>query len=81
MTRADRAQQIVAGHARSRERLLAVAGAILPGTVVNDRALAETLIRVLGAMVHLYEVHASDLRGRCRVCRRHPCPLQALPAI
>jgi hypothetical protein len=50
--------------------------------IVEDRDAAEQLIRVIGAVVSLYDQHAVDDRGRCSRCRppghlpwrrRRPC--------
>jgi hypothetical protein len=52
------------------------------GLVVNDRETAETLMRIVGAVTELYDLHAFDKHGRCRRCRpirrgfargRHTC--------
>jgi hypothetical protein len=52
--------------------------------VVEDRDTAERLLRVVGALDALCELHAADERGRCRLCRRsrgfrrqaHHCTVQ-----
>jgi hypothetical protein len=36
---------------------------------LDDRAMAERLLRVVGAVSSLSEQHALDDRGRCRLCR------------
>jgi hypothetical protein len=40
------------------------------GLLVSDRDAAERLYRLVGALASLSERHASDPRGRCRLCRR-----------
>jgi hypothetical protein len=37
--------------------------------IVEDRETAERLIRVVGALAALCELHAADDRGRCPLCR------------
>ena len=39
------------------------------GLLINDRDLAEKLIRVVGALAALHDQHAFDNRGRCVRCR------------
>ena len=50
--------------------------------IIDDRDLAERLLRVVGALIALDELHACDARGRCARCgparrtvwrRRQPC--------
>jgi hypothetical protein len=49
--------------------------------IIEDRDLAERLLRVVGALLALNELHACDARGRCARCRparrvawrRQPC--------
>lgn len=41
---------------------------VLVGEVVADRAVAERLVRSMGALVDLHEQHRIDGRGRCGVC-------------
>jgi hypothetical protein len=51
--------------------------------ILDDRAMAEGLLRVIAAVNGLSEQHAPDDRGRCILCRpsrrlalwhrRHPC--------
>jgi len=37
--------------------------------IVDDQDSAEQLIRVVGAVIALYDRHAVDDRGRCALCR------------
>lgn len=56
------------------------------GLLIDDRDTAERLIRVVGSLAELYEVHAFDGRGRCSLCRpsgrrvlwrrRQPCSVR-----
>lgn len=41
---------------------------VLAGDVVADRAMAERLVRAMGALLRLQEQHGIDHRGRCAVC-------------
>ena len=52
--------------------------AVLPGEAIHDRALAEAVVRVLGAVAALHDEHAPNERGRCRTCGRRPCHVQAV---
>lgn len=42
---------------------------VLAGDVVDDRDIAERLVRAVGALVHLHTQHPIDADGRCRMCR------------
>jgi hypothetical protein len=58
------------------------------GLLVNDRAAAERLLRLIAVLVALNERHEFDEHGRCRLCRpirrgrrRHSCTVfEALTA-
>lgn len=41
---------------------------LLVGEVVSDRAVAERLVRVVGALLRVHDRHRLDPRGRCAVC-------------
>ena len=41
---------------------------VLAGEIVSDRALAERLVRAVGALAHLHGRHPLDTRGRCAWC-------------
>lgn len=45
---------------------------LLAGEIVSDRATAEYLIRILGALQRLVDQHRSDEQGRCVICRQPP---------
>lgn len=50
---------------------------VLAGELIGDRAIAERIIRFLGAMISLHERHEVDRYGRCGRCatqRRWWCP-------
>ncbi|MGI9001140.1 MAG: hypothetical protein ACR2GH_05690 [Pseudonocardia sp.] len=38
---------------------------VLAGEVVSDRAVAERLVRSVGALAHLHGRHRLDAHGRC----------------
>lgn len=54
---------------------------VLAGEVIEDRAIAERLVRFLGASISLHERHEVDRYGRCTRCaapwrpwrREHSC--------
>jgi hypothetical protein len=54
------------------------------GLLINDRAAAERVLRLIGALVALNEAHGFDEQGRCRRCRparwwhqrRHACTVR-----
>lgn len=41
---------------------------VLTGEVVDDRAIAECLVRSMGALMRLHQRHRLDQRGRCAHC-------------
>ncbi len=41
---------------------------VLAGEVVSDRDTAERLVRSVGALVDLHNLHRIDRRGRCGLC-------------
>jgi hypothetical protein len=41
---------------------------LLAGEVVSDRATAEQLVRVVGALLRLHARHRLDRHGRCAIC-------------
>jgi hypothetical protein len=41
---------------------------LLTGEVVADRAAAERLVRVVGALLRVHDRHRIDARGRCAIC-------------
>jgi hypothetical protein len=45
---------------------------MLAGDLVTDRATAERLVRWLGALVRLQQLHCVDRHGRCLICRAIP---------
>lgn len=45
---------------------------VLAGDAVADRAIAERLVRAMGALLRLQERHGIDARGRCAVCWTSP---------
>lgn len=45
---------------------------VLAGDVVADRAVAERLVRVLGAIVTVHEQHPIDAQGKCPRCWAMP---------
>lgn len=51
------------------EHLADLLDTLLAGEIVNDRATAERLVRLVSAATSLNERHAVDGRGRCTVCR------------
>ena len=54
------------------------------GLLINDRAAAERILRLIGALAALNKAHGFDEQGRCRRCRparrwrqrRHPCTVR-----
>lgn len=59
---------------------------VLAGEVISDRAVAERLVRFLGAVISLHERHVVDRYGRCGRCaarhrwwrpyrQSHPCSM------
>ena len=52
-------------HARELAELLDL---LLAGEVVSDRAVAERLVRVVGALLRLHDRHRLDRHGQCVVC-------------
>lgn len=55
---------------------------VLPGHAITDRELAEAILRLIGALLRLYEEHTPDSRGRCPLCgRRTTCPVDQMPTI
>lgn len=66
------------------EELSSLLEIVLAGEVIGDRAVAERLVRFLGAAISLNERHTVDRYGRCGRCvarhrwrrpwrRPHPC--------
>lgn len=51
------------------DELQEVAGTVITGEAVLDRAASERLLRVLGAVVSLHRMHDVDDHGRCTICR------------
>lgn len=51
------------------DELLALADTLLAGEQILDRAAAEHLVRVLGAVSALYAAHRVDDDGNCSICR------------
>lgn len=45
---------------------------VLAGDVVADRAMAERVVRALGALLRTHERHMWDRRGKCGVCWTNP---------
>lgn len=41
---------------------------LLAGEVVSDRATAEQLVRIVGAVLLLHDRHRLDRHGRCAIC-------------
>ncbi len=58
-----------ARHERVGEELENLAERIGAGDGVLDRAAAERLLRILGAVVSLHDMHQVDNRGNCSSCR------------
>lgn len=52
-------------HKRELSQLLDL---LLAGEVVSDRATAERLVKVVGAVQRVHDRHRIDARGRCAVC-------------
>jgi hypothetical protein len=52
-------------HGRELSELLDL---LLAGEVVSDRATAERLVKVVGAVQRVHDRHRIDTRGRCVVC-------------
>ena len=52
-------------HARELSELLDL---LLAGEVVSDPAVAEHLVRVVGALLRVHDRHWLDRHGRCAVC-------------
>lgn len=50
------------------EELSSLLEIVLAGEVIGDRAIAERLVRFLGAAISLHERHEVDRYGRCRRC-------------
>jgi hypothetical protein len=74
--------QALEAHERASRELAAVAEALLPGTAVADRGLAEALLRIIGVMLRLHEEHAPDGKGRCHICgSRQTCPMRVVTAV
>lgn len=74
--------QALEAHERAGRELAAVTEALLPGTAVADRGLAEALLRIIGVMLRLHEEHAPDSKGRCHMCgRRETCPMRVVAAV
>lgn len=51
------------------DELQTITDSLLAGDAVLDRAEAEELVRVLGAVWSLHRRHRVDSRGRCSICR------------
>lgn len=45
---------------------------VLAGDVIADRAMAERLVRAVGALLRIQEQHSIDDWGRCPVCFTQP---------
>ena len=56
-------------HRRFECELTDLAEAALHDEVVRDRALAERLVRLIGALLDITAEHDVDDLGRCRMCR------------
>jgi hypothetical protein len=56
-------------HRRFERELADLAEAALHDEVVRDRALAERLVRLVGALLDITADHDVDDLGRCRICR------------
>jgi len=50
------------------EELSELLDIVLTGEVISDRATAERLVRVVGALANLHSRHPIDARGRCALC-------------
>ena len=50
------------------EELSSLLEILLAGEVITDRAIAERLVRFLGAAISLHERHKVDCYGRCGRC-------------
>ena len=50
------------------EELSSLLEIVLAGEVIADRAIAERLVRFLGAVISLHERHVVDRYGRCGRC-------------
>lgn len=62
----------VAGYRVFGDELSELLDTVLAGEVVSDRAVAERLVRSVGALLELHARHRIDGRGRCGVCRPVP---------